>query len=1644
MSTIDKRVVELELDNSKFNRDVKSTQSTLEKLKKSLSFDDVSESIEKFSVKFSTMDLVVMTAITNISNRLTNIGVNLVKSLSIDNISAGWSKFEQKTKSVATIMAQTIKIAGNEITEYSAKMEAVDDQLTKLNWFTDQTSYNFTDMVENIGKFTAAGQDLDKSVDAMMGIANWAALSGQNAATASRAMYQLAQAMSKGTVQLIDYKSIQNANMDTQEFRQTVLDTAVALGKLTKEGEKYVSTTGGKTFTRNSFTESLQDKWFTSEVLTESLKKYSSAVERIYEISEETGLTAAQVMARYGDELDEFGLKAFRAAQEARTFTDTINAIKDAVSTGWLNTAEQIFGSYTESKVLWSDLADSLYEVFAAGGDVRNQILKVWSSLSGREDLFAHDPSHPEKQGAFWNMYDAIVALVNKVKTSFRQIFSLSDFTTINEYVNDTANKFKTLTARLQESTKRFKDFIENNSLFSNTLKTVFGSFKIVLATIKAARLAIDPLISTITNFAKNVLTNLSNRLSNISWIEKILESISQKAIKVKDALEKLLDKIGSSDKLYTIIEAIRKVIDIVKEAHIIKRATEIFNDFFESFVQNGGTINNFKKIVSGVANVIGIFIETSKNLVKFIMTTLGPALTSTLGKIARVAGAILGKIVEVLSIFFEELSRLTLKNKDTSILDNITSFIESIKLDKAAISTANAVASVLASLKQTFATIVEILQYTLPLINAVLKVTSIVVKEVNDTLVSILTKASEHGGIRVLLLGLLAILTIATAILITVAKTTKKAVKILDSVRHAFDALAFSFQASAFMAIANALLQIAGAFYLLSKMDIKSLGIATLAMNILAGTMVGMYMLVFELNKYSKGVNMKQFNKSINQLAKISFAFIEMSIALTIVSKAAKTFASMNEDDFVNSLIGLGACTGALFALVAMMSKFKMPELSDSFKLVAATTMLVSAVSLMSGLMKILGNIDWKQIISGTFKMATMFAIMFVSFSAIDEYITVNKDVILKLLKISVISSVLKSISVTLTKMVKYLDSIDYFTIISSLVKLSALLAYMTTIMNAMSTFNTNVGNFIKFSITVGLFVSSIKTMANGLVYVASVPFLDILKSLLNLSVIVATILTMANIPIKVSKILAMSASMIILSSAMTEIAKSLMYMSAVPWQAIFKALINIAGILGMVFAICEMKSVNPFKMLVIAVSITVLANALNTYAEGLLTLANVPFSSLFKGMLALATGFTLLALVSKIMEPSVTVILKTSFAVLILGGAMLITATAIATLAETFNTNVDGMWQALSDFINGSIDFLTTNVDKVITLVETFVGAILDALINLMPKIGEVVAALSKTVLKLIRDTLPDLLDTVAVLITGVLKMLRENIAQWTQDLVYILIATIDELTRHLPELNESLTEFLVTFIETSLLSLAKRLDRILNAAITFVLTLIHDLGVTIKNRSRDFSETFIEFGINLIEGLKIGIVSGVAKLLEKIPTIGKAIADGFRNVFGIHSPSTVMEEMGMYLDAGLAKGVKENVGVTTNSITDSMTKVLSAVDDTLNSEMDDSLVLTPVIDLSQVNAGVRDISSLMSSVSGASMSVTGRFASSASSEIARNTHSASDIQNGITTNTTNNDNYYVTFNVETNDPEELAHQLDSILQRNRLKANFAKGGY
>ena len=390
--TIDEKVVEMRFDNKQFESNVATSMSTLEKLKKSLKLDGVSKGLEKINsaaksnnleslgnaantvgLRFNAMYTIADQALRNITTRVQHTAESMVKALTIDPIMSGFKEYETQINAVQTIMANT--------SSKGTTLDQVNAALDELNKYADLTIYNFTEMTRNIGTFTAAGIDLDTSVSAIQGIANLAAVSGSTSQQASTAMYQLSQALASGTVKLMDWNSVVNAGMGGQVFQDALKETArvhgIAVDKMIEE--------------QGSFRETLSEGWITSEILTETLEKFTMAAEEGSEQWEkykqslmDTGYTEAQA-----ESILKMANTATDAATKVKTFTQLWDTLKEAAQSGWTQTWEYIIGDFEEAKAFLTELHGFFSGIIEESASRRNNLIgevfsSNWEKLIGK------------------------------------------------------------------------------------------------------------------------------------------------------------------------------------------------------------------------------------------------------------------------------------------------------------------------------------------------------------------------------------------------------------------------------------------------------------------------------------------------------------------------------------------------------------------------------------------------------------------------------------------------------------------------------------------------------------------------------------------------------------------------------------------------------------------------------------------------------------------------------------------------------------------------------------------------------------------------------------------------------------------------------------------------------------------------------------------------------------------------------------------------------------------------------------------------------------------------------------------------------------------------------------------------------------
>lgn len=380
-NVVDEKVVEMKFDNRNFEKNVEESQRTIDKLMNSLKFkgaskgfeeinrsakkvdfSNIGRGIEEVRLRFNALDIMQARMFSNIADSIQRTGVNLIKSLSVDQIASGWSKLNEKTASIQTIMNSTGK-----------SIDEVNGYLDRLMWFSDETSYSFTDMTSALAQMTSSGGDIDKLIPMITGIANATAFAGKGAREFGSTIRNLSQSYSSGHLNLVDMKSLDLMGTSSKQLKEAFIQAAESQGKIEKGS-----------ITIENFAETLQKQWADTEVMEEALGRFSALSEEAYKAVRageyDTASEAIEALSKElregSEEYDDLGEKAFKAAQEAKTFAEVIDATKDAVSSSWMESFNTIFGDYTQSKQLWTKMANEFWEIFTGGGEGRNDQLQ--------------------------------------------------------------------------------------------------------------------------------------------------------------------------------------------------------------------------------------------------------------------------------------------------------------------------------------------------------------------------------------------------------------------------------------------------------------------------------------------------------------------------------------------------------------------------------------------------------------------------------------------------------------------------------------------------------------------------------------------------------------------------------------------------------------------------------------------------------------------------------------------------------------------------------------------------------------------------------------------------------------------------------------------------------------------------------------------------------------------------------------------------------------------------------------------------------------------------------------------------------------------------------------------------------------------
>lgn len=1006
---VDSRVVEMRFDNANFEKNTKQTISTIDRLMEKLQFKGAEKGFEKLDAaakdvdfatmqtsldrlesKFSSLNIVATTALVNITNKFVDAGEKLVKSLSIDQAVSGWDKYTEKTSNVQTIMNATGK-----------SIDQVNGYLNKLMWYSDETSYSFSEMTSALSQMTAAGGNIDKMIPMIMGIANATADAGKTGFAFQSTIRNLTQSYSAGHLQLQDWKSLNLMGTATKALKQELIDTAVELGVI-KEGEVTIA----------SFESSLQKKWANTEVMEKTFAKYASMMEAAYELTQKNpGMTSSEALEQLKGQYGELAERAALAAQQATSFAQAIDSTKDAASSKWMGVFETIFGNKEEATDTWTELANRLYDIFVPPIEALNERLKDglnsgWNKLLENElgdqaDVYAYTMEQvalasgaiTEKQisdaGSFGEAIkqggisaDLLKKGLDEAQASAEKMLTLSDAELKargleREEIEKQASAFEELNQKVQNGTLDLEGYskqIRELSGREHLMQSLWNLMDAATAIAKPIREAFQEIFPSKTG---------EEIKSFAQWLDSITKKLiisDDTAKKIKTTAEGVFSvlRVGK-DILEGIISGVARVLNLAKPlADILLDAASAAGEFSSEITKGLHPLET-----------IGTWVTDFVNAAAPVLYSFGSAADKIFTQFAEGAKDAFNEFDP------EKLNQFILGGMGASMLVSIKGFFESIK------SIGSSAKDVVGGIKDCIESLGEAVDAwkSAKKADTLMTIAKAVALMAGSLAVLSMVKADRLGAaIGALtvtfgeLLGVMAVMTQLTknvqslklSVLAGGMVAVSAAVLVLSGALKVISTIDSDKLLGSVAALGGVMLELAAVAAVLSKdggrftkgtagmmafavsirilaSSVKALG--GLSVTALAKGIAGVGVLCAELVVAAKLMNGTKFGIGKGT------GFVLMAASMEILQDAVAKFGEMDNEAVVRGLTSIG---GALVIFVAAMNLLK-----GGIGSAISLTMMAAAVNLLVPAFQGLGNLSWEAIGKGLLTIVGAFVVL-------------------------------------------------------------------------------------------------------------------------------------------------------------------------------------------------------------------------------------------------------------------------------------------------------------------------------------------------------------------------------------------------------------------------------------------------------------------------------------------------------------------------------------------------------------------------------------------------------------------------------------------------------------------------------------------
>ena len=1368
--TIDERIVEMRFDNRQFERNVQTSLSTLDKLRQGLDLDGaakglenlgdaakkcnmsaLSRSVETVRAKFSALEVVAMTTLSNITNSALNTGKRLVSALTIDPIKTGFQEYETQIGAVQTILANTQHEGTN--------LQQVNRALDELNTYADKTIYSFTEMTRNIGTFTAAGVNLQTSVDSIKGIANLAAISGSTSQQASTAMYQLSQALAAGRVSLMDWNSVVNAGMGGKVFQDALVRTSELLGT---GAQNAINMYG-------SFRESLtRGEWLTTEVLTETLKQFAGAYTEADLVQQ--GFTEAQAK-----EIAQMAQTAEDTATKVKTFTQLWDTLKESARSGWTSTWEILVGDFEEAKELLTEISNTIGGVISESAQARNELLSGGLS-SGWKQLL--DQGIADEAG----FIESIQAVARESGDAFDQMVADSDsFTdalkqglkdgvisseTLSEAVYHLQGKMSGMSQEERKAAGYTSEMVEQIETLADSLRD--GSVSMDEFTEKILRPSgRENLIQSVWNAAKGLV-------SVIAPIKDAFRDIfppatSDQLYALTETLRSFSERLTISDEtadklqrtfkgLFSILDLVRQGVAAVFDAFAPLRSGMGF--FVDRFLTVTATIGDFltgindaakkgevfSKVAQGIADALDFVVSGIQTFIGFLDDVFAipgfEAFQALLGRIQTRIGQVIDAVGGLGFGVDDAVNTMDSAVGNSKFLQMLQSLFNGVK------AIASGIIGVLGGLSAT-------------LIDAI--------GNADFSGVIDLLNGISLGGIAV---GITKFMNSLTKSFDDVGSLLDNVKGILDGVRGCFEAYQTQLKAGTLLKIASAIAVLAAAIVTISLIDSGKLTASLGAITVLFAELMASMAIFSRISGEVKGV------------VKGTAAMIGVSTSVLLLSSALKKISDIEPEQMVVALAGIAGLMTALVAAAKVLGSGSSSVIKGSAQMVV----FAGAIKMLASACIDLAQLDFAGLVKGLAGVGVLMA----EVSLFTNTVKVNKGFMATAAGILVLASAMK----VFASACKDFGQMNAGELVKGLSSVGAVLLEIT----AFTKLTGNAQGLISTGLAMIEIGAAMKIFASAMADFGGMSLAEIGKGLLAMGGALAEVaVAMKAMP---KNLIATGAGLVTVGAALNVLAEALGKMGGMSWEAVAKSLVAMGG------ALAELAVGLNFMNGTLAGSAAMLvaASALAVLTPVLFTLGSMSWEAIAKGLISVAGAFTVIGTAGALLTPLLPTILGLGGAfaligigiaglgagLLLVGTGLTAIAVGITGLATSLGAGVTIIVAGLTSIITGIAALIPAIAQQLGEAVVAFAGVIA----NGAPAIGNAVKALVLTLVDVLVECVPAIANGALELIAGVLAALAAYTPQIVDSIMQFLIEVIDGLARNLPTLIQSVVNLLMSF--------------------------------------------------------------------------------------------------------------------------------------------------------------------------------------------------------------------------------------------------------